>query len=121
RRVVEYRDATGTLLRTVETRYLGAYVEELTTVDGAVTVAATVRVGDGNRTLAVLEPGGGPVRYQLGDRAWSSTVELSESGAVESYEAYLPYGGSSLVAGPDEPTVAPKVLRYTGKETDDST
>ncbi|MFL6164257.1 MAG: SpvB/TcaC N-terminal domain-containing protein [Jatrophihabitantaceae bacterium] len=92
----------------------------------------TLRVLDGNRTLALVEtvtvdndhPGfdGTPrLRFQLGDLLGSSAVECDETGAVISYEEYHPFGTTALWLTKSGAAVSLKRYRYLGKEKDDET
>ncbi len=110
----------GTTL--TERRYLGDCLIDLMTSAGASTSTATLRIGDGAGTIAVLGGAGAPgVRFELGDRLGSVAVELDGAAAVVGYEAFLPYGGSAAIAAADEAAIAPKTFRFIGKECDDST
>jgi RHS repeat-associated protein len=101
---------------------------------------ATSHVYDGGQRLAIVHrwlqdamgaqtgPVPGPAgrqtiqtRYQLGNLQGSATLELSDKGAVISYEEFLPYGGSCFVAGDDLREVAIKDYRFRGAERDDLT
>jgi len=61
------------------------------------------------------------VRFQLSTLLASIAVEVDESGEIQSYEEYFPFGGTSIIAGPSRAAVIPKVFRYSDKEADDST
>ncbi|HMJ33144.1 MAG TPA: SpvB/TcaC N-terminal domain-containing protein [Baekduia sp.] len=104
-----------------ERRYLGFCLVDL--ASDAEAPATTLRVGDGAGTFATLagDAAQPQVRWELDDRLGSVGVQLDADGAVVSYEAFLPYGGSSAISAADEATVAPKTHRFSGKETDDST
>jgi RHS repeat-associated protein len=60
-------------------------------------------------------------RYQLNNHLKSSSLELSNSGAVISYEEYYPYGSTSYHASDGNVEVSWKRYRYTGKEKDEET
>ena len=124
RKVIESYDATGQVTQRSDDRYTGDYAEQwLTPASGDATRTRTLRASHGGVTVAVLQDTGGSaqVRYQIADEHHSVSLELAQSGTTSSYEMFMPYGGSSLIAGPDEAAVEPKVHRYTGKEADDST
>ncbi len=59
--------------------------------------------------------------YQIGDDLGSATLELDDNGALITYEAYFPFGGSSFVAGRSAREVKLKAYRYSGKLRDDAT
>jgi RHS repeat-associated protein len=103
-----------------ERRYLGFCLLDL---DDAEATQTTLRVGDGAGTFATLSGDSAQplVRWELDDRLGSVGLQLDDAGAVVSYEAFLPYGGSSAISAADEAVVAPKSFRFSGKETDDST
>ncbi len=61
------------------------------------------------------------LRYQFGNHLGSAALELDASGDIISYEEYLPYGGTSFVAGTSQTEVSLKEYRYSGKERDNST
>ena len=61
------------------------------------------------------------LRYQLADHLGSTTTELDETGAVITYEAYFPYGGTAWHAASSATDVSRKRFRYTGCERDDET
>ncbi|MDP1822771.1 MAG: SpvB/TcaC N-terminal domain-containing protein [Archangium sp.] len=61
------------------------------------------------------------LRYQFGNHLGSSSLELSESAALISYEEYHPYGTSALQAHSGSAEVSVKRYRYTAKERDDET
>lgn len=58
-------------------------------------------------------------RYQLGNHLGSTSLELSEDGALVSYEEYYPYGTTSFQAGGSAAELSLKRYRYTGKERDE--
>ncbi|MFT5584778.1 MAG: RHS repeat-associated protein [Cognaticolwellia sp.] len=64
---------------------------------------------------------GARVHYQIGNHLGSVTLELDASGAIISYEEYLPYGGSAFIAGDRIKEVDLKEYRYSGKIRDDAT
>jgi len=61
------------------------------------------------------------IRYQYGNHLGSASLELDAAGSVISYEEYLPYGGTSFVAGTSQTEVRLKEYRYSAKERDNST
>ena len=60
-------------------------------------------------------------RYQLGNHLGSASLELSDLGAIVSYEEYYPYGSTSYQGGRSVAEVGLKRYRYTGKERDGET
>jgi RHS repeat-associated protein len=86
----------------------------------------TLRVGDGEKTIAFVETrtqgdDRSPVelaRYQLDDLLGSACLELDAEARVISYEEYYPFGSTSYQAVRSR-TEAPKRYRYTGKERDE--
>ena len=92
----------------------------------------TVHVMDDQARVAMIEAKtresdvaiGTPVdiyRYQLTNLLGTATVELSETGAVISYEEYHPYGTTSLHSDTGSTTISKKRYRYSGKERDENT
>lgn len=61
------------------------------------------------------------IRYQLGNHLGSASLELSDRGAIVSYEEYYPYGSTSYQGGRSVAEVGLKRYRYTGKERDGET
>jgi RHS repeat-associated protein len=61
------------------------------------------------------------IRYQLGNHLGSASLELSDQGAIVSYEEYYPYGSTSYQGGRSVAEVGLKRYRYTGKERDGET
>ncbi|HYF32993.1 MAG TPA: SpvB/TcaC N-terminal domain-containing protein [Chitinophagaceae bacterium] len=60
-------------------------------------------------------------RWQLQNLQGSASVEVDDNAQVISYEEYFPYGGTAIIAGPNQQEVSLKTYRYTGKERDDTT
>ncbi|HEX6372786.1 MAG TPA: SpvB/TcaC N-terminal domain-containing protein [Longimicrobium sp.] len=133
RRVVERAGEDGTA-ETEERIYLGSYQVIRTTREAeggaAVKERSMLRVLDGAGCAASMEtpaaadeaaPGPRRVRWQLGDLLGSVSVEVDGAAVPATYETYLPYGGTSAIAGTDPVEVEPKVYRYSAKECDDST
>ncbi|GAA3250324.1 hypothetical protein GCM10010532_096960 [Dactylosporangium siamense] len=113
RTVVERFDPAGGLVATVETRTIGGWSQER--VDGAV-AGSRLWLAPAGRPLVEVGPA---VSFQVGDRLGSVSLELDGgTGGVTSFEAYFPYGGSTVVAGPSGPD---KTDRFTGQTADDST
>lgn len=92
----------------------------------------TLHVVDGTRRIAIVEttvvengrpvPAPEPVqRYQLGDHLGSATMELSDTGAVLSYEEYHPFGTTSYRSATGAAQISLKRYRFTGKERDSET
>ena len=69
---------------------------------------------------AVAAPAPG-IRFQLSDLTGSACIETDVSGAVLSYEAYYPFGGTSYRSWRMSSALPPKRYRYSGKECDDET
>ncbi|USG65945.1 hypothetical protein NDK47_00890 [Brevibacillus ruminantium] len=61
------------------------------------------------------------IRYQLTDRQGSSSVETDGEANVISYEEYLPFGGTALIAGRNEREIVLREYRYCQKERDEKT
>jgi RHS repeat-associated protein len=127
RRVVETGPAASAPPETITERLVvGAYLLSRTTDPAADTteVASALRILDGSACLAVADTlgGGAPeLRYQLDDRLGSISVETGQDAGILSYEAYYPFGGTAIVAGSDPAVVARKLLRYSGKRSDEDT
>ncbi|WP_374699526.1 RHS repeat-associated core domain-containing protein [Wolbachia endosymbiont (group A) of Limnophora tigrina] len=60
-------------------------------------------------------------RYQLSNHLDSVALELNDNAEIMTYEEYLPFGGTALIAGKTVREVTEKEYRYSGKERDDST
>ncbi|QCB62586.1 RHS repeat-associated core domain-containing protein [Wolbachia endosymbiont of Drosophila mauritiana] len=60
-------------------------------------------------------------RYQLSNHLDSVALELNDNAEIITYEEYLPFGGTALIAGKTAREVTEKEYRYSGKEKDDST
>ncbi|WP_264688459.1 RHS repeat domain-containing protein, partial [Wolbachia endosymbiont (group A) of Sympetrum striolatum] len=60
-------------------------------------------------------------RYQLSNHLDSVALELNDNAEIITYEEYLPFGGTALIAGKTAREVTEKEYRYSGKERDDST
>jgi RHS repeat-associated protein len=84
--------------------------------DGCVAEQITTLAADTDDDVAQVE-----LRYQYSSELGSIVLELSENGDVLSYEEFFPFGGSSVIAGPNEETVRPKKYRYSGQGCDDAT
>jgi RHS repeat-associated protein len=115
--------------------YLGAWEIYRRLQNGALTdERTTLHLIDGERRIAMVETetvaNGNPVaapapvvRYQLGDHLDSARIELSETGAVLSYEELHPYGTTALFtesSGLASP-VSRKRYRFLGRERDEET
>lgn len=61
------------------------------------------------------------LRFQLGDRQGSVSLELDANGQIINYEEYYPFGGTALVAGRSQREVDHKLYRYSRRERDDVT
>jgi len=60
-------------------------------------------------------------RYQLSNHLDSVALELNDNAEIMTYEEYLPFGGTALIAGKTARGVTEKEYRYSGKERDEST
>ncbi|WP_374699524.1 RHS repeat-associated core domain-containing protein [Wolbachia endosymbiont (group A) of Limnophora tigrina] len=60
-------------------------------------------------------------RYQLSNHLDSVALELNDNAEIITYEEYLPFGGTALIAGKTAREVTEKEYRYSGKEKDEST
>ncbi|WP_179947457.1 RHS repeat-associated core domain-containing protein [Wolbachia endosymbiont of Cylisticus convexus] len=60
-------------------------------------------------------------RYQLSNHLDSVALELNDNAEIITYEEYLPFGGTALIAGKTAREVTEKEYRYSGKERDEST
>ncbi|WP_374699522.1 RHS repeat-associated core domain-containing protein [Wolbachia endosymbiont (group A) of Limnophora tigrina] len=60
-------------------------------------------------------------RYQLSNHLDSVALELNDNAEIMTYEEYLPFGGTALIAGKAAREVTEKEYRYSGKEKDEST
>jgi RHS repeat-associated protein len=91
----------------------------------------TLHVYDDHRRIAVVEiithdstgtaPADAFVRYQLANHLGSAALEVDASGALITYEEYLPYGGTSYRAARADVQVSPKRYRFLGRERDEET
>jgi RHS repeat-associated protein len=89
----------------------------------------TLHIMDDQQRIALVETrtkgnDGSPrqlIRYQLGNHLGSASLELSDRGAIISYEEYYPYGSTSYQGGRSVAEVGLKRYRYTGKERDGET
>jgi len=92
----------------------------------------TVHIMDDQTMIAMDETltieNGNPVatpvtrlRYQISDHLGSGSIELSETGAIISFEEYYPYGGTSFHSTSSSSQVSAKRYRYNGKEKDEET
>ncbi|MBF9264058.1 SpvB/TcaC N-terminal domain-containing protein [Paracidovorax cattleyae] len=130
RRVIEEHDAEGTMVRVLQQIFLGPGFQVDLMQDvasgGALTLRSTrTRLANAQQMLAILDERidgattTSQLRLQLAAAQNSISVEADPGGTPLSYEAYYPFGGTSVVAGPDEATVDPKHIRYSGKIADD--
>jgi RHS repeat-associated protein len=84
---------------------------------GRIVLVETHTVDDGN---AVGSPTG-IWRFQLSNHLGSAATEVTETGAVISYEEYHPYGTSAYRLVDNQIDVPAKRYRYTGMERDEET
>ena len=61
------------------------------------------------------------LRYQMINNQGSVALETDKDAQIISYEEYLPYGGTAIIAGRNRQEVEWKEYRYSGKECDDTT
>jgi len=147
RKVVETRNADGVLTQLKTVTYLGdvdataSYTQaddsgigyDGENVSNALLQAEyrelRIRLGHAQqlRILSgVLEAGGQQTTttwYSLGDQIDSCQTELGESGSIDSYQAYYPYGGTAICAlgrTSADGSLALKVRQYSGELKDDS-
>ena len=132
RKVTEQYGNGGTVAHIEETLYLGTLeikritqgstiTEErhsLRVMDDMHAVATQITWTQGNPPAGVQNP---QLRYQLDNHLGSATREVDKDGQIISYEEYIPYGGTSLVAGRNASEVQLKQYRYSGKERDSVT
>src|SRR5690606_18406353 len=84
---------------------------------GRIVLVETHTVDDGN---TVGSPAG-IWRFQLSNHLGSAATEVTETGAVISYEEYHPYGTSAYRLVESQIDVPAKRYRYTGMERDEET
>ncbi|WP_299461290.1 SpvB/TcaC N-terminal domain-containing protein [uncultured Microscilla sp.] len=70
---------------------------------------------------ASTDPALAQQRYQLQDHLNSSTLEADHQGKIITYEEYLPYGGTALMAAENATEAKTKYYRYSFKERDQTT
>ena len=130
RRVVEHFDAGGTLVRVQQQVCPGAgyqvdLAQDVAAGGGLAAQATRTRLASAQQMLAILDERTdgatrlAQLRLQLAATQGSIGVETDAQGAPLSYESYYPFGGTSVIAGPDEASVEPKHIRYSGKTADD--
>ena len=98
-------------------------LERETSADGTVTERRRVRVTSGSLPVAeYLTDDGGPghLVFTLSDPLRSIVFQLGDQGALLSYEAYVPYGGTAFAIAPDAGSLAGKVERYSDQPRDRS-
>jgi RHS repeat-associated protein len=134
RRVTE-RLAAGGQVEVTDTVYLDGCELRRVSVAGATRLARTTsHLGDGSARLATLhqwtvdatgretdDVAAKKLHYLVTNHLGSVSLELDGGGRVISYEEYLPYGGTSFIAGDDVREVRLKDYRYAGKARDDAT
>ncbi|SDA19794.1 RHS repeat-associated core domain-containing protein [Nitrosospira sp. Nsp18] len=134
-RKVSERMASGGAVTLIEDKlYLGNYqIKRNISVNaqGAETISMerqTLRVMDGSTCVLIMhycvtgaQAGTRSLRFQVGDNLGSITSEYDRDAQLISYEEYFPYGGTAIIAGPNQAEVKLKDYRYSGKELDDST
>jgi len=82
-----------------------------------IAMAETLTIENGNPVTTPVTR----LRYQISDHLGSESIELSETGAMISFEEYYPYGGTSYHSTSSTSEVSAKRYRYNGKEKDDET
>jgi RHS repeat-associated protein len=90
---------------------------------GVVTEERRVRVTSGSLPVAEYRADGGApghLVFNLGDPLRSIVFQLGDQGALLSYEAYVPYGGTAFAIAPDAGSLAAKVERYSAQPRDRS-
>lgn len=135
---VNERKINGNQTEITKTIYLGGYEVKQIITKGTKTITILERhdlhVEDGSDRMAIAhkwtidttnrETNKGvteQVRYQQNDHLGSSNLETDQQGKLLTYEIYLPYGGTALIAADSEKEVSIKTYRYSGKERDDTT
>ncbi len=130
-RVRKVVDTNSNLIK--ERIYLGGYEIYREWVSAAIDFERqTLHVTDGAQRIAMvetktIEDGGGAgtptprLRFQLGNHLGSATLEVTETGAVISFEEYTPYGVTAYRSSNGGVDVSARRYRYTGKERDDET
>ncbi len=130
-RVRKVVDTNSNLIK--ERIYLGGYEIYREWVSAAIDLERqTLHVMDGVQRVAMvetktIEDGGGAgtptprLRFQLGNHLGSATLEVTETGAVISFEEYTPYGVTAYRSSNGDSEVSARRYRYTGKERDDET
>ncbi|HLG56083.1 MAG TPA: SpvB/TcaC N-terminal domain-containing protein [Vicinamibacterales bacterium] len=114
--------------RKSEHTYLGGF-ERYREYDGSGNVTLqrnTLHVMEARQRVALIEmrtvgDDGSPlklVRYQLGNHLGSCSLEIDQTGAIISYEEYMPYGSTSLQAARSQ-IHGPKRFRYAAMERDE--
>ncbi len=133
RKVTEGQAAAGgTAKRIKERLYLGGceVYREYATDGRTVTLEReTLHIMDGDQRVALVESrtqgsDGSPARltrYQYGNHLGSSSLELSGTGEIVTYEEYFPYGSTSYQGVGANISALAKRYRYTGKERDEET
>lgn len=127
RKVIESPDGS---LRS-ERIYLGGFeIYRQHSGSNAGLVRETLHIMDDNQRIAMVETrtqGSEPgvpeqlIRHQINNHLGSAALELTEDGALVSYEEYHPYGTTAFQAGRSAAEVSLKRYRYTGKERDEET
>ncbi|MCK0547189.1 RHS repeat-associated core domain-containing protein [Pseudomonas syringae] len=123
-RKISTSQASGRTL-TNEVRYLPG-LEIRTTADGEILHVVTAQAGRNSVRVLHWEAGkpdsiaNDQVRYSLGDRLGSSTLELDQQGGLISQESYYPFGGTAWWAARSAVEAKYKTVRYSGKERDTS-
>lgn len=116
---------------TEERRYLGGWEIFRQTQSGTLQLAReTLHVMDDAQRIAqvdtlTVENGTAlttptqTIRYQLSDHLGTATLELDDSAALISYEAYHPFGTTAYRSGRNSAETSLKRYRYVGKERDE--
>ncbi|OLR93851.1 hypothetical protein BJP25_16650 [Actinokineospora bangkokensis] len=120
-------DPTGTRVAWSRIRLGGTEVYRRYSRGAVVEHVESVHVGDGVGRVLVVDdvlvsdqvPAGPRYRFQVYDHLASSTVELTETGAVLSYEEYYPHGATAYSAVDKDIRTTAKRYRFTGRERDE--
>lgn len=138
RKVSERMANGGTVNMMESTVYFGNYAlkQQQTVTNNTTTTTLereTLRIMDGETCLLIMhywklddnkkekQTGDRSFRWQLCTKLDSVAVEVDDQALLISYEEYFPYGGTSIIAGPNQQEVSLKNYRYSGKERDDTT
>ncbi|WP_135079062.1 SpvB/TcaC N-terminal domain-containing protein [Terasakiella sp. SH-1] len=108
------RDAVGETATTLERHTLRV-------MDGDKCVAIIHRWVKDDKKVETSDLTKRKLRFQMDNHLNSVSLELDEKAQLISYEEYLPYGGTAIIAGKNEKEVKLKDYRYSAKECDNAT